>query len=149
LIKRGRRMPENMMNKAHKATNETYRNNYDKIFRKPPKKSRHDPITQDEIDEVKEEYLQKTVIGSDPPEPVKINDISAKAVIRSRRSHQDWLDSVHESHVMTDWYTDVRCPGSTPRFYGVRECVNCQYEMSEHPAGRFMDHQLKSECKGL
>lgn len=27
-------MAENMMNKAHKATNENYRNNYDETFRK-------------------------------------------------------------------------------------------------------------------
>jgi hypothetical protein len=142
-------MAKNMMNSAHKATNETYRNNYDKIFRrKTEKKSRHDPITQEEIDEIKKEFLKKTVIGSDPPRPVEISDISAKAVIRSRRYRQEWLDSVHESHVMSKWRTEVRAPAGTPRFYKVRECENCGYEMAEHPAGKFMHYQLKEPCKG-
>lgn len=143
---------ENMMSNAHKANdsmNDAYRKNYEKIFRKKPNKGRNDPISKEEIDEVKEEYLQKTVIGSDPPIPVEITTSTAEYVIRARRSHQDWLNSVDESHDMTDWRSEVRAPAGTERFYSVRNCVNCEYEMSEHPAGRFMDYQLKRECRGI
>ena len=43
------------------------------------------------------------------------------------------------SHIMTEWRTEIRCPGSTPRFYGVRNCKNCGEEELKHPAGHFME----------
>lgn len=49
------------------------------------------------------------------------------------------------SHKMTEWRTEVRCPGSTPRFYGVRNCTECGEEELEHPAGHFMN-DLESRC---
>ena len=139
---------KNMMSHDHKATNQIYRDNYEKIFRKRKNKGRNDPITKKEIDEIKEEYLKKTVIGSDPPEPVVISTVSAECVIRARRSHQEWLDSVHESHDMNDWYSDIRAPSGTERFYSVRQCKNCEGEQAEHPAGQFMDNHLTHKCQG-
>jgi hypothetical protein len=139
---------QNMMTKAHKTSNDSYRKNYEKIFRQT-KKGRNDPITEEEIQEIKDEFLKKSVIGSDPPEPVKVSSVTAQCIIRARRSHQEWLDSVHESHDMTDWNSQIRAPSGTERFYSVRECVNCGYEQAEHPAGQFMDYQLKHECEGM
>ena len=47
---------------------------------------------------------------------------------------------------MNEWHTEIRAPVGTPRFYAVRQCKICDYEQSEHPAGRFIDHQLKMAC---
>lgn len=55
---------------------------------------------------------------------------------------------IHSSHVLCEEYIDIRCPGSTPRFYGVRECIKCGAEIVEHPAGLFIDDELFSECIG-
>lgn len=112
------------------------------------KTSRNDPITKEEVDEIKKEFLKKTVIGSDPPQPVVVSSTAAECIIRSRRGHQEWLDSVHDSHDMTDWHGEIRAPAGTDRFYSVKECKNCEYEMMEHPAGRFIDPPLTSECRG-
>ena len=53
----------------------------------------------------------------------------------------------HPSHKMTEWYTDVRSPCGTPRFYGVRECKLCGAEQAEHPAGKFSDDELVEPCE--
>jgi hypothetical protein len=86
------------------------------------------------------------VHGSDPPRPVVLKDMTAAALITSRRRHEEWLDSVHESHDMTDWYGEVKAPAGTARMYSVRQCKNCEYEQYEHPAGQFVDVQLTREC---
>ena len=52
-------------------------------------------------------------------------------------------DIPDETHVMSEWRTEVRCPGDTPRFYGVRNCVNCGEEELQHPAGHFFGKLLK------
>lgn len=54
----------------------------------------------------------------------------------------------HESHKMDEWYTDIRAPAGTPRFYGVRECKACGAEEIQHPAGHFLDDDLKYPCAG-
>ena len=51
----------------------------------------------------------------------------------------------HPSHVMGEWSTEIRCPGSTPRFYGVRRCIKCGEEELSHPAGHFLSELLR-EC---
>src|ERR1039458_4841516 len=53
----------------------------------------------------------------------------------------------HPSHHMTKWRTEIRQPGATARFYGVRECRVCKLEQLDHPAGHFMG-QLGFPCKG-
>jgi DnaJ-class molecular chaperone len=52
----------------------------------------------------------------------------------------------HPTHQMTAWRSEIRCPGDTPRFYGVRECVNCGEEEMQHAAGHFLN-QLGFPCK--
>lgn len=73
----------------------------------------------------------------------------AKILIESRRRREAWLNSIHETHDMNDWHTEIRAPVGTPRFYAVRQCNNCEHEQSEHPAGRFMDSQLKGKCNAI
>lgn len=45
----------------------------------------------------------------------------------------------HPSHEMTDFKSEIRCPGSEPRFYSVRECKACGQEEMRHAAGHFME----------
>lgn len=52
----------------------------------------------------------------------------------------------HPSHVMGEERSEIRAPAGTPRFYGVRECVNCEAEEIEHPAGHFWDEELEHPC---
>jgi hypothetical protein len=51
----------------------------------------------------------------------------------------------HPSHRMGAWTTEIRCPGSEPRFYGVRKCKRCGYEELSHPAGHFIE-ELRQPC---
>lgn len=52
------------------------------------------------------------------------------------------------SHVMGKEECEIRCPGDTPRFYGVTRCIKCGYEILQHPAGKFVDHELTDfECE--
>jgi hypothetical protein len=53
---------------------------------------------------------------------------------------------IHPSHKLDKPYSDIRCPGSTPRFYTVVKCKNCDAEYIEHSAGFFMDAELKMKC---
>lgn len=53
---------------------------------------------------------------------------------------------IHESHRMGKAFTDVRCPASTPRFYGVRQCQNCGSEEIAHAAGQLTDDNLVKPC---
>jgi hypothetical protein len=54
---------------------------------------------------------------------------------------------VHPSHEMTPARSEIRAPAGTPRFYGVRNCRRCGAEQAEHPAGRFMDAELRVRCE--
>jgi hypothetical protein len=141
-------MPENLMNKAHKATNKNFRDNYDAIFRKKPLPPSDAPITKEEIEEFKKIYAVEghMVIGSNPPRPVVLDDKTAEYLMRSRRRQEEWLNSIHPSHEMNEWHTEVRSPCGTPRFYGVRQCIHCEGEQAQHPAGRFIDPWLLKPC---
>ena len=52
----------------------------------------------------------------------------------------------HPTHAMGEPRTEIRCPGSTPRFYTVRACAVCQAEMMGHAAGFFMHPALTAPC---
>lgn len=54
---------------------------------------------------------------------------------------------IHESHRMGKPFTDVRAPAGTPRFYGVRQCRDCEGEEIEHAAGQFTDDDLVKPCR--
>lgn len=54
---------------------------------------------------------------------------------------------IHSSHVMGEESTEIRCPASTPRFYGVTCCIHCGYEIIQHPAGKFVDRELFLSCE--
>jgi hypothetical protein len=56
---------------------------------------------------------------------------------------------IHESHRMGKEFSDVRAPAGTPRFYGVRRCINCEAEEIAHPAGQFTDDDLVRPCLAL
>jgi hypothetical protein len=49
----------------------------------------------------------------------------------------------HPSHKMSTWRSEIRCPGNTARFYGVRECEFCGEEELQHPAGHFLEKLLE------
>jgi len=129
-------MPENMMCTAHKAGNKNYLNNFDSIFKKKRKKK--DPIkaTKKEI----EEYKRKCVNN--------ISDRIATLAVEAGKRFEHWKTDIHPSHKMIDWYTDIRSPVGTARFYSCRECEVCGYEQSYAAAGRFKDHQLTEKCHG-
>jgi hypothetical protein len=56
-------------------------------------------------------------------------------------------NKVHSSHKMKEKEGGaILCPTGTPRFYGLRKCTVCGFEQAEHPAGKFMDYQLKRKC---
>jgi hypothetical protein len=55
--------------------------------------------------------------------------------------------TVHKSHRMGEPFSDVRSPAGTPRFYGVRECLNCGAEDIAHPAGKFTADELVRPCE--
>ena len=104
-------------------------------------------VTKKEIEEIKKEYLEEhTYIGTDTP--VILNDMSAEHIVRSKKFHEAWKDNVHSSHEMGDWFTDIRAPVGTPRFYGCQECKKCGAEHIYHSAGRFKDKELLYPCEG-
>ena len=102
-------------------------------------------FSQEEIDVVKEEYSKKKMIGSD--EFCSINDKTATYVLTGRKRLEEYLNSVHPSHNMTEWYTEVKAPAGTPRFYRVRHCEDCEGEQYYHAAGRFIDPELTHRCE--
>ncbi len=55
---------------------------------------------------------------------------------------------IHPSHKIGKEFTDIRCPASTPRFYGVRQCTVCKAETIGHPAGQFTSEYLTEPCCG-
>lgn len=54
---------------------------------------------------------------------------------------------IHESHSLGESYSDIRAPAGTPRFYSVTECLKCESEIIEHPAGLFIDDELLMPCE--
>lgn len=53
---------------------------------------------------------------------------------------------IHKSHKMGKTRSEILAPAGTPRFYGVTDCINCEYGMAEHPAGFFIDDELFEPC---
>lgn len=53
---------------------------------------------------------------------------------------------IHASHRMGAWFSDVRAPAGTPRFYDVRQCSGCGAEEIMHTAGQFTDDDLVKPC---
>ena len=99
----------------------------------------------EEIEEIKREYREEhTVIGTN--DPVIINDRTAVILLKSRHHHNEYLNSVHESHDMTEWESKIMAPAGTSRFYTYRECKVCGYAQYYHTAGKFIDPELKREC---
>jgi hypothetical protein len=105
--------------------------------------SKHE-VKPEEILEIKQEYFEKKVIGTS--KPVIINNDVAKILVRSRKHFHKYLNSVHESHEMTDWRTEIMAPAGTSRFYKYRECKNCGGAQYYHAAGKFIDNKLKNIC---
>ena len=54
---------------------------------------------------------------------------------------------IHTSHRMGKWFSDVRSPAGTPRFYGIRQCKDCKAEEIRHAAGQFTDDDLGKPCQ--
>ena len=105
-------------------------------------------VSQKEIEACKEEYFtQHTYSGTD--EPVIIDDHTAEIIVRSRKRHRNYLNSVHKSHEMTEWGTEILAPAGTARFYVHRQCVNCGGEQYHHSAGKFIDSELEEKCPML
>jgi hypothetical protein len=102
-------------------------------------------ITQEEIEEVKKEYSKKCYYGT--REHIKLDDNMARYVIKGRKGHQAYLDSVHKSHKMTKWGSTILAPCGTERFYSIRECKKCGGEQYYAAAGQFIDDELKKPCK--
>lgn len=55
-------------------------------------------------------------------------------------------ESIHSSHRLTKWKTEIRSPAGTARFYSVRHCKDCDAEEMRHAAGHFGLEQLQKEC---
>ena len=101
--------------------------------------------TLSEINQIKIEYSKKKYIGTNK----YIDDLDTRTaiyILKSRRVFQDYINSVHESHTMTEWRTEILAPAGTPRFYAYRKCINCGSEQYHHPAGQFIDDELKRKC---
>jgi hypothetical protein len=103
-------------------------------------------ITPEEIEAVKIEYSKKYYHGT--REHIKLDDNTAKYVLKGRKGHEAYLNSVHKSHKMTEWGSTILSPCGTERFYSIRECKKCGHEQYYAAAGRFIDPELKEECKG-
>ena len=103
-------------------------------------------ITLEEIEAVQKEFFETHKIhGTD--KPVILDDKTAQYVVNGRKYHEAFLNAVHTSHDMCVWRSEIMAPSGTERFYAYRQCKNCEYEQYHHPAGKFIDHQLESECK--
>ncbi len=105
-------------------------------------------ITLEEIEALKEEWFKtKTYHGTD--KPIVLDDKTAEIIINRRKYEEAWKNSVHESHEMCNWRTEIMAPAGTPRFYAYRQCKNCGGEQYHHPAGKFMDPELEEKCVGV
>jgi len=103
-------------------------------------------VTKRDIQRVKKEFREKHKIEG-TNKPVILDDFSAKLIAQNRKGFQLWKSSIHKSHRMSKWITDIRSPAGTPRFYRCRHCTKCGYEQIYHAAGRFIDPPLLRECK--
>lgn len=102
-------------------------------------------FSKEEIEAIKKEYREeRTMHGSN--EPVILDDKTAEIILRSQKSHDDYINSVHESHDMSEWRTEIIAPVGTPRFYNFRECEICSGAQYYHAAGKFIDGELKRKC---
>jgi hypothetical protein len=100
-----------------------------------------------QINAVKREFRTKhTYHGTN--KPVIIDDNAAINILSGRKSFREFRDGWHKSHRMTKWQSEIRAPASTARFYSVRRCKKCGHEQMYHAAGRFIDSELKKECRG-
>jgi len=107
--------------------------------------SREYAISNKDIEEIKREFREEhMVIGTN--DPVIISNETAKIVLRSRKGFEEYLNSVHGSHTMTEWECKIMTPAGTSRFYYYRECTKCGGEQYHHPAGRFINPELKRKC---
>lgn len=103
-------------------------------------------FTKQQIQDVIDEYYNEhTVIGT-KNQPVVVSETTAEAILRSRWREEQFINSVDHSHVMNEWHTEIRAPAGTPRFYSVRQCKRCDGEQARHPAGKFIDPELKRRC---
>ena len=104
-------------------------------------------VTLEEIEAIKKEWFEtKTYFGTD--KPITLDDKTAEIIIRRQKYEKEWINQVHESHDMTEWGTQIKAPVGTARFYAHRECNNCGGEQYHHPAGKFIDPELKIKCVG-
>jgi hypothetical protein len=55
--------------------------------------------------------------------------------------------TIHASHEMARFTSEVRAPAGTPRFYSVRRCKRCGAEQMKHPAGQQSDEALFKKCR--
>ena len=98
-----------------------------------------------EINEIIREYREEhKIIGTD--KPVILSELSAIAILSSRKRMKEYLNSVHPSHDMTKWRDEIMSPVGTPRFYNYRECKKCGGEQYYHSAGKFIDRILEEKC---
>jgi hypothetical protein len=103
-------------------------------------------VTEKEIQACIKEYSKKCYFGT--REKIKLDRNTAIYTIKGRKSHKAYLNSVHKSHKMTKWGSTILAPCGTARFYSIRECKKCGREQYYAAAGRFIDPELKEECKG-
>lgn len=63
----------------------------------------------------------------------------------------DWKKDFipHPSHNMTRYRSTIRTPSSTPRFYSVSNCKNCELETGKSVAGEYYEIYLKYKCREL
>jgi len=105
-------------------------------------------ITIEEIEECQKEYFEThTYHGTNTP--VVLDHKTAHYVVNGRKYHEAFLNAVHPSHDMCDWRTEIIAPAGTERLYAYRQCKNCEYEQYHHPAGKFLDPRLETECKSV
>lgn len=103
-------------------------------------------VTKRDIQRIKKEFREKHKIEG-TNKPVILDDFSAKLIVQNRKGFRMWKSSIHKTHKMSQWHSDIRCPASTPRFYNCRHCTKCGFEQIYHSAGRFIDSPLLRECK--
>jgi len=101
-------------------------------------------FSKKQINDVIKEFSKRCMHGTD--KPVVLDERGAFLILRSRKHLDDYLKSVHPSHDMTDWYSEIKCPCNTERFYKTRKCKKCEGEQYYHPAGRFIDPELEKPC---
>ena len=52
----------------------------------------------------------------------------------------------HETHVMSEWATDIVTLTSTPRFGSVRECLACEGQEVRTSGGQAIEQELLRPC---